>query len=236
MELTKVSTTISSSGFKAVVYGGAGSGKTYQAGLLTDAGYKVLLISAEAGLRTLAKWPNIDVIDLNKFPIEKRIDKLIEAYQWIEKTKPKYDTIMIDSLTEINQCLIASLKLKYPDEKMTLKLYGENSEKMQMLCKSFRDLPYNVVLISQSEVEKDDVGRRFTIPSLIGKVSNLLPYYFDSVIFLSKDDKGNRTAQTEASNNIVAKNRGGNLLPTEPADLGKIFNKVNANKIGEIKK
>lgn len=245
MKITTVEKSVAFNGVKGLIFSESGRGKTYQIKELAESGYKPLVISAENGLLTLAATDigkQIPVIDLTKdddgktIPMAKRINKLDQVHTWLEKEKPKeFDTIVIDSLTEVNQALMSYLSEKHPAEKDALKKYRDNNDIMRNLIKQFRDLNYNVIFISQSEVEKDDVGRRFIQPSVVGKLSQDLPYFFDLVLYLSivKNDQGKdvRAFQCDAGENIIAKNRGGKLNKYEPAKLGEIFNKLSALKV-----
>lgn len=226
---------LDSYGIKMLLVGESGSGKTRSVATLQKAGYKPLLISAESGVRSLAGNP-IPMIDISKndkgedLPMEKRFDRLGEVYAWLKKGQSEYDTIFVDSLTEINAALIIQLKQEIPDAKDTLKVYMANSEKMVKLVRAFRDLPYNVVLVSLSEVEKDELGKRFTTASVVGKVAQHLPALMDEVIHIQvvedENKKISRRFQCGASSGIVCKDRSGMLNTFEPADLGQLFNKI----------
>ncbi len=245
VKITTVKDSTEKNGLNVLLYGPSSVGKTASVASLVTAGFKPLLISAENGLYTLSVMENgkqIPVIDLTKddegkkIPMSKRIIKLDQVHAWLEKEKPKeFDTIVIDSLTEVNQALMSYLHEKHPAEKDALKKYRDNNDIMRKLIKDFRDLHYNVVFISQSEVEKDDVGRRFTQPSIIGKLAQDLPYFFDFVFCMKiiTDEKGieKRIFQCDLSTDTMAKNRGGLLNKFEQANLGEIFTKLKALKV-----
>ena len=107
---------------------------------------------------------------------------------------------------------------------------------MIALVKSFRDLPYNVVLVGLSETEQDALGRKFQTVSVIGKVSMYLPGIMDTVLHLQivedKDKNMVPMFQTFKTPTQVAKDRDGVLEPWEKYDLGMIFNKL----LGKAKK
>lgn len=222
-------------GIKLLLIGESGVGKTRSVASLKNAGYRPLLISAESGVRSLAGI-DIPMIDISKndkgedLPLEKRFDRLGEVYAWLKKGQSEYDVIFVDSLTEINQALIVQLKMEIPDAKDTLKVYMANSERMVKLVRAFRDLPYHVVLVALSEVEKSEIGQRFTTASVVGKVAQHLPALMDEVLHLQiyedENKKIYRRFQCDISPGIVAKDRSGRLNRFEQADLGIIFNKI----------
>lgn len=223
-------------GIKMLLIGESGSGKTRSAIDLMNAGFKPILISAESGTLSLV-GSQVPIIDIARdeegkdLPMDKRFARLGEVFNWLKLGQKDYDTVILDSLTEVNQTLMAMLGLKYPDRKDSLPKFGENSETMQKLARQFRDLQYNVVIIALSEIEKDEIGKRFTTASVIGKVANALPALFDEVLHLqiSQDDKTGevkRRFQCAPSSGIVCKDRSGKLSMYEQADLGKVFLKI----------
>jgi len=245
MKVQTVDSFIESHGIKMLITGESGVGKTRSAISLKESGFKPLIVSAESGVLSLqgSGIPMIDIArndDGKEIPMEKRFDRLGEVFKWLKLGQKDYDTVMLDSLTEVNQTLMASLNAKYPDRKDSLPKYGENSETMLKLVRAFRDLPYHVVIVSLSEVEKDDIGRRFTTASVIGKVANFLPSLMDEVLNLQifQDDHGKvtRRFQCSPSGQIVCKDRSGKLDAYEPADLGKIFLKIQGKQIAETTK
>lgn len=230
----KIQTTnsVNEQKIKAVVYGLSGSGKTTLAATLKQ--YKPLIISAESGLMSLA-GTGIDYIDITKddagniLPKETRIERLMEVYRYVltPDAMQKYNTLFIDSLTEISQCLFDRLRKDFPERKDNLVLYGELGQKSRDLIKAFRDMPnYNVVFTCLSKVGKDETGKRFADFDLIGSISDKLPQFFDLVLYLRADAEGKRELICDSTDSIIAKNRGGKLDKVEPADLGFVFNKI----------
>lgn len=235
MLIQKVDEVVRDHGVKCILYGSSGIGKTSQIKTLVAEGYKVLVISAESGLLSLA-GTKVDMIDISTndkgeaVAPSKRFERLLEVYKFLHQTKHAYDTIVLDSLTELNSCLLEALREKYTDPKDTLKMFGDNSVVMQKMIKAFRDLDLNVVLIALASAEKDDLGRRFTTIDVVGKVANAIPPLFDEVLYMYSDDKGTRNILTNQTDKVIAKDRSGKLAMTEEANLGKIFKKIKGGQ------
>jgi adenosyl cobinamide kinase/adenosyl cobinamide phosphate guanylyltransferase len=235
MRITNTEDYLKGYGIKCLINGQSGVGKTRSVISLKDAGFKPIIVSAESGILSL-QGNNIPMIDISKddsgkdLEMKDRIKRLAEVFTWLKEGQKEYDTVFLDSLTEINQTLMAHLEDKHKEAKDTLKKYGDNMTIMMKLVREFRDLPYNVVIVSLSEIEKDDIGRRYTTSSVVGKVAQHLPSFFDEVFNLSihEDDKKTPVPkfQCRASADIVCKDRSGKLQMFEPYNLGEIFKKI----------
>jgi hypothetical protein len=232
-----------SNGIKVLLHGFTGVGKTRAVSHLFQAGYKPLFVSAEGGTKSIAEF-DIPLVDIsvdnsgNPIPMEKRFSRLGEVFKFLKDGKHDFDTAYVDSLTEINKCLIAELAAKpeFQDPKNTLRLYSENKKIMANLARAFRDLPMNIVLVALSTADKDDVGRRFITADLVGSVSGDLPPLMDEVLYLhtlEKEGKQVTQFQTFKTAQVDAKDRAGKLLPFEQYDLGSIFNKLSAVRLNK---
>lgn len=235
MLIKKLDDSVSSHGIKAILYGASGVGKTTQIKTLVQEGFKPIIISAESGLLSL-QGTNVDLIDISRddkdqvIEPSKRFERLGEAYKFLNEGKHSYDTVILDSLTEINQCLMDYLRVKHPDAKDTLKMYGENAVMMNKVIKSFRDLKHNVVLIALESTEKDEIGKRYTTVDLVGKVAANVPPLFDEVLYMFINEEGGRQILTTKTEKTVAKDRSGKLDQLENANLGKLFKKIKETK------
>lgn len=222
---------------KVFVYGFSGAGKTTLAKTLPNC----LVISAESGLLSLA-GSGVDYIDIsqddagNVIPKEKRIDRLAEVYKWLLTDEAKkYEWVMLDSLTEVGQCLVDRMKREYPDRKDALPMWGEYAQKMRDLVKSFRDLPcHNVVVISLAVIDKDENGKRFAAVDLQGSISQKLAGFFDWFLFLHTTKQEDGTVKRELicqpEDWVLAKARSGLLAAREPADLGELARKLKGSE------
>ena len=208
-------------GIKILIYGRSGVGKTTLAGTTPD----VLMLSAEAGVLSL-RDKSIPMIQITT------VAELSEAYHWIT-TNPQakcFKTIFLDSITEIAEQVLSNAKLQVKDPRQA---YGELIEKMNMLVRSFRDLPgKNVVMLAKQESHLDEVSKMTMFgPAMPGsKVSQQLPYLFDEVFRLgvgkTPDGTEYRFLQTQPDLQYEAKDRSGVLDAIEPPNLSHIFNKI----------
>ena len=207
-------------GVKVLVYGVAGVGKTR---LIATAPNPIIL-SAEAGLLSLAQ-EDIPVIEI------KTVQDVMDAFEWLteDPVGMKFETICVDSITEVAEVLLAELKKKYTDARQA---YGDLATQMTHLIRSFRDIEGKHVYFTAKEIAvENDVGITENKPGVPGKtLLNGLPFFFDEVFCLriGKDEDGNEYTyiQTKAELKHGAKDRSGQLDDVEEPHLGKIFDKI----------
>lgn len=218
---------IDDNGVKCVVYGGAGVGKTR----LCATAPKPIIISAESGLLSL-KDVDCDFIEINK------LSDLEEAYRYLLKSN-EYETICVDSLSEIAEVVLAELIPSHKDKRQA---YGEMAEAMMPMLKRFRDIKgknviFTVKMISVQDEETEKVTQELFIP---GKVlGNQIPYLVDELFKLGVDRKGVQTMNTKPDRSSFAKDRSGALdaivKPKDgntEIDMTDIINLIN-KKTGE---
>ncbi len=221
-----------------LVYGESGAGKTRSLATLNND--STLIISAESGLLSLSKF-KIDFVDItvddNNKPIssEERLTKVKTIYSYLLKpeTMQKYDTIAMDSITEIGQCVVETYNKKIPDRKDSYVMWQEYNKTITALIKSFRDLPhYNKVFTCLSKTEKDQNNARYQAFDIGGSISNRLPQFFDEVFYIhcAKDEEGNfkRYFQTQKENGFYCKDRSDKLNFYEKIDFQEIFEKIRS--------
>jgi len=219
------STKKSNEHVKALVFGEAGMGKT----VLCSTAPKPLIISAEAGLLSISDH-DIPVIEV------KTVADVKEAYKWVTESKEAnpFETICLDSITEIAEVLLTQYK---KEEKDPRKAYGRINDDMSTLIRSFRDLKGKHVYFSCKMITKTDDSTGITSykPSMPGNtLINNLPYFFDEVLALRIGKLGNGTEyrylQTQPELQWPAKDRSGCLDKIEKPDLSYIFEKILSGK------
>lgn len=210
-------------GIKALVYGAAGVGKT----VLCATAPNPIILSAEAGLLSL-KSLRMPYITINT------VYDLGNAYDWLTETDEgrSFDTICIDSISEICEVILANEKPKYRDARQA---YGSMNDFFVATVRLFRDIPKrNVLMTAKLDRMEDDEHKVVYAPALPGKKSQQdLPYFFDEVfayrIGKTKDGKETRLLQTQSDINYLAKDRSGKLDVWEIPNLTNIFQKIINN-------
>ena len=210
----------SNEGVKVLCYGRAGVGKT----TLIQTAPSPLILSAEAGLLSLR---NVDIpcVEIRS------IADLTDAYNFVKDSADasKFDTICLDSITEIGEVVLTDAKKENKDIR---KAYGDLIERVTTLVKGFRDLRGKHVYFSAQEAKSRDENNVVSIgPSMPGsKVGERLPFWFDEVFHLAigttADGVAYRYLRTSPDIMHEAKDRSGALDEIEEPDLGKIFDKI----------
>lgn len=213
---------VHNNGVKALVYGIAGAGKTTLATTLP----RPIIISAENGLLSIA-GSGIGVIEVENF------EDLKQAYQWCVNpaNQTYFDSIMLDSISEIAEQILLFAKTKVKDARLA---YTDLSDRLIDIIKDFRDIKgKHVIMTAKIESAKEELtGVTKYFPSVPGnKLTQKLPYLFDEVLYLGvKTDPSTnqsfRFIQTQPDFQVAAKDRSGKLNFTEPPNLGLIINKI----------
>jgi hypothetical protein len=241
MIIQKVDEAAKSAGIKATIYGPAGSGKTFAVSTIPEP-ESVLILSAEAGLMSIRNnATSMSAAIINN------IEDMREAFALVRDSGDKYKTVVLDSLSEIAQQILArelgSKGSEFSGESIddNIKIdgraaYGNMATRVMGLAKSFRDLNgKNVILVCQEERIQDESGRIYYGPSMPGKkVGSAITYLTDLVFALrvrpnAETGELERRFQTSplANEMYVAKDRSGALNMMEPPHWGDIFNKIN---------
>lgn len=209
-------------GVKILVYGLAGRGKTTLCATCPGP----IVLSAESGMLALARVhvPFLEV---------KTMTDLREYFNWFKSSnEPRqngFETICLDSISEIAEVVLTASKAKVKDGRMA---YGEMIEDMTKLIKEFRDLPGWHVYMSakQERVKNEATGVVLNQPMMPGaKLGQAMPYFPDEVFQLDIDGpigQQYRLLRTQPDFMNDAKDRSGALDPIEEPHLGKIIQKI----------
>lgn len=218
---------VHTNGIKLVLYGASGSGKTVMAASAPNPIY----ISAEKGMLSLSDRdiPYMEV---------KTLKSLEEAFKFTKDCE--YDTIVIDSLSEVTQACLDEFTRQMIMDSSSGKIdkrqaYGKIAEKIGNMIRNFRDLDgKNVIFIAKERKIEDEASNTITYEAYLpGKVLPFdLPYLVDEVLCLQMNRKGERFVQTVGDFKRICKDRSGTLDNPEIPDFNIIFEKIKAGKRG----
>ena len=211
---------VSSNGIKVLVYGHAGAGKTTLGATMPAP----IIISAEGGLLSI-KDAGLDYIEVNS------MDTLMEAFEYVSASGDKYQSVVLDSISEIAEVVLIHEKAVNKDGRAA---YGEMAVQMTSIIRAFRDMAgKHVLMTAKVEKTQDESGRILYSPSMPGnKVGQSLPYFFDEVLALrvekDGDGKAQRALMCDSDGIWLAKDRSGKLDGWEAPDMGAIIQKMSA--------
>ena len=166
----------------------------------------------EAGLLSIKDKDNVTAIEV------KEASEIEEIAQLLESGKLDYDTVCLDSVTEMSEILLASEKARSKDPR---RAYGEVIEVMTRTMRRFRDLKIHVIFVAKEDKIRDEqTGVFHHQPMMVGaKLPVQIPYFFDEVLalrtFTEENEEGkkiiNRWLQTTIGDNYTC------LLYTSPS-------------------
>lgn len=200
---------------KMLIYGVAGVGKTTFACSSTQVPQmsNVLMINAEGGHLSVATddFPHLDMIPVKTFKqlgqIQNFLDQHCRARDAEDVAKLRkiqavafgvpeesidepitYNTIVIDSLSEIeqlcfNQLLNISDSTRIDEETDTegWDEYRANGKMIMRLIRKYRDLPMHVIMTSAEKYNQDETKKYKYVPDLSGQLSKKIQGVFDCV-------------------------------------------------------
>lgn len=158
------------------------------------------------------------------------------AYQWLNAGKHQFNSVVIDSLSEMQKRAVDSIA---GANQMKTQDWGTLLRKMEGMVRAFRDLTMHptapvqtVVFVCGTKVESETGRMR---PALQGQMGTTLPYYVDVVAYMAYapgDEPGEfvRRATFRPIGDVVAKDRTGRLGdhlddPTIPRMLSAVYQK-----------
>jgi hypothetical protein len=234
LQFTTSSQISNSNGIKIMVYSGSGMGKTSLVATLP----RPIMLSAESGALCLrpqniarmfgADNPqityDIPIIVINN------LDDMRKSYQWLLQNPTHFDSIALDSISEIAEVVLADEMKKCKDGRI---FHPAMVNEMIQLVKGFRDFPQKHVYFSAkaAPIKNELTGAvLYGIQMPGNKLSPQLPYLFDEMYYLgvkkAPDGSSFRFLQTQPDFQFDAKSRSGALAPIEVPNLTHIINKI----------
>lgn len=225
---------------KALIYGEPGAGKTYLG--CTAPNFLILLTEpavSDATMQAVKRDLGIDaaVWEINSW------EDLEEAYDYLQGGQHDFDTVVIDSLTDLYRRLMRSVidaaVNKRPSRDPDIPEQGDwfkVSEKLRYIVRLFRDLPMDVVFTALSMNIRNEMR---TVPFIQPKsLAMELPAFCNLVGYLGVTEDGDtrvRKLLVEATDIYVAKNPGGTLpAVVNNPNLTEIFKQIKGGVKHEV--
>lgn len=203
-------------GAKAMVYGGAGSGKTPIAGTTP----RPFMLICEPGMLSMLNSPMQGIPAYTAADIDDR-------FAWIfgSNETRNFDTICIDSISQMCEIILTDELKKNKDGR---KAYGELSRKVMEKLNGLYFLPEkHLYLICKQQITTEGFHRPF-FPGQDLPVK--VPHLFDFILHLGVHNVPGRgqvsSFQCNQSFDVLARNRTGNLADFEPPDMGLLIRKA----------
>ena len=210
--------------FNMLVYGASGVGKTVLAGSSVEVPElnPVIFLDIEGGTLSLRdRYPNVRKVRIASW------DDLVEAYVALREGKIECGTLVLDSLTELQNFGMeeimsrAVMKAQEEGEERDPDLpgigeHGKSTERMRKIIRRFRDLPMNTIFTSLDRTDVDKKGRKSIKPLLSPKLADQVAGFLDVVVYMYKvEDDGQikRVICTMATDEVTAKDRTDRLPP-----------------------
>lgn len=203
---------------KLFIYGDYGAGKTVLAAQASDVESMrdVLFIDIEGGShsirgsRAVRNHANIDVVKCFTFEDfvathkmlmaycqarddndDERLKRMADRYEFPALAKRHYRSVIIDSLSELNQISLQRAFGENPDDLLstsdsddTRRDFGRNKQSMSKTIRAFRNLPMNVIATCGRD-EPDSERKRYKFqPRLTGALAKEVQAFWDVVGFL----------------------------------------------------
>lgn len=198
---------------KTLLYAHHGWGKTTQAVHYKRRYGKGFIISGEAGLSSV-RSEGIDYLPFSSFDGKHSYDEGVFSFKGICKDmmsedfkKQGYKWIMLDSLTELGDMVLAHVKADIESsggKNNGFQVWGDYASLMIGACKWIRDLPYHVVVSALAKEQTDDNNATDYWPMVQGNaVQKQLPGIFDCVMCGVKTTKQNTDGTISVERFIV---------------------------------
>lgn len=167
---------------KALIVGPAGVGKTRMSSTFKNP----IFASAEGGLMSVAdrRIPYVNIEsseDLHRLRVALMQDASIREGVF----GTKVDSVIIDTIDEIQNILVRERLEVSKNDKLTLPDFGWLREQMRAIVRGFRNLDMNVVFTCHDKESRDDeLGKVMIKPALQGAFADEIPNMVDLALIL----------------------------------------------------
>ena len=187
-KVMKTSDDASDGPTKVLLYSHHGFGKTYQCRFYQKRYGPGLILSGEAGLKSIGDV-DIDYLPFTSWDGKHDPNEGVYSFRGIFQMLAKenlrtwkYKWIAIDSLTELSERLIESLEVEHKGSGNGFAMWGDYNRLMLGALKHIRDMPLHVYVSCLAKEENDDNGSTQYWPLVKGSaVGKHIPALFDHV-------------------------------------------------------
>lgn len=177
---------------KVLLYSEPGWGKTTQAKHYQTKFGKGLILSMESGLRSIRE-EKIEYVPISSWDGPHDPDQGLYSFKGTcaaigtkEFRAAGYQWLMIDSLTELSDLLMAEVEERHKGSKNGFEKWAEYARLLLGACKWFRDQPFHVIITALVKEETDENGGKTYGPLIQGnavgaKLAGLYDYVFAGV-------------------------------------------------------
>jgi hypothetical protein len=223
-----------------LVYGKSGLGKTTLAGSAdaVPSMRPVLFVDVEGGTESLRhSYPDVDVVRVTTW------EEMQALYNELHSGRTEYQTVVIDSLTEVQKFNMYTLMKKvveeHPDRELevpSVREWGISLEQLRRFVRGFRDLPMNVIFTALEKGDQDKrSGLTIVKPSLNGKLADeaaafldIVLYYYIKRVTIDGEQIDKRFLLSGATDTHIAKDRTGKLPnPIEDPTMKVLVDAIN---------
>ena len=183
---------------------------------------KPIFASAENWLLSVADQ-DIPYVDI------KSLKDLKELLKYLKDWKHDYESVVIDSISEINDIIKAWIE-QSKWRAMQLQDWWTVAKEIENILRWFRNLPMHTIFIAQEKntVDEDKIAK--ITPSLNWQSAVKIAYFMDIVWYISINKKWERCLTTSANHKLLTKDRSNKIWDNTEMDFT-----VWAKKIAEIK-
>jgi hypothetical protein len=169
---------------KALIFGEPGSGKT----LISSTFPNPLYASAEGGLMSIADR-DIPYVEIHSMEDMLGIKNTVSQEPKVREEILGFpvDTIVIDTLDEVQQIMMADRLRSQRSKSFEQKDWGWLLDQMRAMVRGFRNLPIHVVFTCHLKEVSDDTQRVWNKPALQGSIADGIAGYVDLSLLLQSN-------------------------------------------------